>query len=95
VKHRLHSALSAARPSSNRKNAKKSTGPKTVEGRNVVRRNALKHGLTAETLVVEGEDAEAFRLMADEHIAVFGPATPSSSNSSRRSPSPPGGASAA
>jgi len=57
----------------NRKNAKKSTGPKTVEGRNVVRRNALKHGLTAETLVALGEDAEAFRLMADAHLAVFRP----------------------
>jgi len=64
---------SARKIAANRKNAKASKGPKTVEGRNVVRRNALKHGLTAETLVVEGEDAEAFRLMADAHLAVFRP----------------------
>ncbi len=64
---------SARKTAANRENAKKITGPKTVEGRNVVRRNALKHGLTAETLVVEGEDAEAFRQMAESHLAVFRP----------------------
>jgi hypothetical protein len=64
---------SARKTAANRKNAKKSTGPTSVTGRNVVRKNALKHGLTAETLVVEGEDAEAFRQMADAHLAVFRP----------------------
>jgi hypothetical protein len=38
-----------------------------------VRRNALKHGLTAEMLVVDGEDADAFRIMADAHLACFQP----------------------
>jgi DNA polymerase II small subunit/DNA polymerase delta subunit B len=33
---------------SNRKNAKKSSGPRTVEGRNAVRRNALRWGLTVD-----------------------------------------------
>jgi len=65
--------ISARKAAANRRNASKSTGPKSVDGRNVARRNALKHGLTAETLVVEGEDAEAFRLMADSHLAVFRP----------------------
>ncbi len=64
---------SARKIAANRKNAKKSTGPRSVEGRNVVRRNALRHGLTAETLVVEGDNAEAFRLMADAHLAAFLP----------------------
>jgi len=31
----------------NRKNAQKSTGPKTPEGRAAVRLNGVKHGLTA------------------------------------------------
>jgi len=57
----------------NRKNAAKSSGPKTVEGKRISRSNALKHGLTAETLVALGEDAEAFQHMADEHLAVFRP----------------------
>ncbi len=64
---------SARKTAANGRNAKKSKGPRTVEGRNVARRNALKHGLTAETLVVEGEDADEFRFTADAHGAVFRP----------------------
>ncbi len=64
---------SARKIAANRQNSKKSAGPKSAQGRSVARRNALKHGLTAETLVVEGEDAQAFRLMADKHLAVFRP----------------------
>lgn len=36
----------------NRRNALKSTGPKTAEGKAVVRLNALQHGVTAEAAVV-------------------------------------------
>ena len=36
----------------NRANAKKSTGPKTEAGKARSRRNAWKHGLTAETLII-------------------------------------------
>ncbi|MGO9471205.1 MAG: hypothetical protein ACLQIB_22240 [Isosphaeraceae bacterium] len=64
---------SARKTAVNRENAKNSTGPKTVKGRSIGRRNALKHGLTAETLVVEERDAEAFRLMAEAHRAVSRP----------------------
>jgi len=39
----------------------------------VVRRNALKHGLAAQVVVGFGEDAEAFRVMADAHLAAFRP----------------------
>jgi hypothetical protein len=34
----------------NRRNALKSTGPRTEAGKQVSRRNALRHGLTAETV---------------------------------------------
>lgn len=47
----------------NRENALKSTGPKTPEGKSRSSMNALKHGLSAQTMVVPGEDAaqlEAF-----------------------------------
>lgn len=48
----------------NRENAKKSTGPKTLEGKAVVRLNAVKHGILASEAVIragEGvEDAQAF-----------------------------------
>ncbi|MFH2035311.1 MAG: hypothetical protein ABIJ45_02820 [Candidatus Zixiibacteriota bacterium] len=37
---------------SNRKNAQKSTGPKTEEGKDAVRMNAFKHGLFAKDIVI-------------------------------------------
>ena len=44
----------------NRKNATKSTGPKTPEGKAKVAQNATKHGLTATTDVIKGESQEQF-----------------------------------
>jgi hypothetical protein len=43
----------------NRRNAQKSTGPRTEEGKERSRRNALKHGLSGAGLVVPEEEAEA------------------------------------
>jgi hypothetical protein len=55
---------------SNRRNALKSTGPKTPEGKDAVRLNALKHGLRSEEILLPGEDEEALRdlgeLLRDE-----------------------------
>src|SRR5215471_6521924 len=45
----------------NRRNALKSTGPKTDAGKEVSRRNAVRHGLTAETVIGALEDAEDYR----------------------------------
>ena len=44
----------------NRRNAQKSTGPKTDEGKAASSRNALKHGLTAQQLILFDETAEDF-----------------------------------
>jgi hypothetical protein len=44
----------------NRRNAQRSTGPKTLEGRAVSRMNALKHGLTAEHILLFDEVLEDF-----------------------------------
>src|SRR5436190_16975426 len=44
----------------NRRNASLSTGPVTVEGKQRSRRNALRHGLTAETIIGALEDAEDY-----------------------------------
>ena len=45
----------------NRRNALKSTGPKTEAGKRVLRCNAARHGLTAETVIGALEDAEDYK----------------------------------
>jgi hypothetical protein len=60
----------------NRRNAQKSTGPKTPEGKARVSRNALRHGLTAEVAIIEGEDENEFnQFQADfyDHLQPHGP----------------------
>jgi hypothetical protein len=44
----------------NRRNALKSTGPTTPEGKERSRCNAVRHGLTAETVIAALEDAEDY-----------------------------------
>ena len=45
----------------NRRNALKSTGPTTQEGKDRSRRNAIRHGLTAETVIAGLEDTEDYQ----------------------------------
>jgi hypothetical protein len=45
----------------NRRNARKSTGPTTEEGKQRSRCNAVRHGLTAETVIGALEDAEDYK----------------------------------
>jgi hypothetical protein len=49
----------------NQQNAARSTGPKTAEGKQKSRANALKHGLTAELLVLPNEDPQALQEQID------------------------------
>ncbi len=49
-----------AKTHANRRNALRSTGPKTQRGKAASRLNALRHGLTAETVVLPNEDADAY-----------------------------------
>jgi hypothetical protein len=54
---------SEAQIAANRLNAQKSTGPKTAQGKAAVARNPLRHGMTAETVVLFDEleaEFEAF-----------------------------------
>jgi len=61
---------SPARLASNRRNALRSTGPRTAEGKERSRSNALKHGLTGEGVAISTEDSAAvagrFEALRDE-----------------------------
>jgi hypothetical protein len=47
-------------------NARRSTGPRTSAGKARSRMNAWKHGLTAEKVVIPGEDAEQLKAIRRE-----------------------------
>jgi hypothetical protein len=55
----------------NRGNVLRSTGPKTEAGKRRSRRNAVRHGLTAETLVVALEDIEDYQAFEAAIIADY------------------------
>ena len=56
----------------NRRNARNSTGPITQDGKQRSRCNAVRHGLTAETVIGALEDAEDFKAFEAAVIADYG-----------------------
>jgi hypothetical protein len=60
---------------SNRRNAQKSTGPKTDSGKQRASRNAIRHGLTAETVIQLLEDPEDYCAFELAVTADYDPAT--------------------
>src|SRR5580698_10263444 len=55
----------------NRRNARKSTGPITEKGKLQSRCNAVRHGLTAETVISALEDAEDYKAFEAAIIADY------------------------
>ncbi len=60
----------------NRRNAQKSTGPRTSEGKAIVSQNAIKHGLLARQAVISSESQADFDLYRDQILAELAPASP-------------------
>jgi hypothetical protein len=60
----------------NRSNARKSTGPRTAEGKAAVAQNAVKHGLSGRLDVVKGEDQAEFDLHREAMLGELAPAGP-------------------
>src|SRR6516164_4234963 len=65
----------AERAEINRNNAKKSTGPRTHEGKERSKFNATTHGMAAKTLVLPGEDGAAFARKLDTWMFEWQPAS--------------------
>jgi hypothetical protein len=63
----------AAQINANRANALKSTGPRTLEGKGMSRFNALNHGLDAASIVIPGEDPDAYNRLAADYRYEFQP----------------------
>ncbi len=59
----------------NRKNARKSTGPRTHAGKARACLNAVTHGLTAQTLILPDEDPRAYQARLDAWAADLRPCT--------------------
>jgi hypothetical protein len=60
----------------NRRNAQRSTGPGTAEGKARSSRNNLRHGLTGQITVLPEEDRDAHDAFCNRLIAGFQPKTP-------------------
>ncbi len=52
----------------NRRNARKSTGPRTPEGKAVSSQNATSHGIYCRDVVLDGEDQRRFDLLGNSYI---------------------------
>ena len=64
---------SAWKTKSNQRNAAKSSGPKSATGRKRAALNAVKHGLTAMTPVLDDEDPEAYAERRERLLAQLRP----------------------
>ena len=60
----------------NRRNALKSTGPRSRKGKTAISQNAIKHGLFARQAVISSESQDDFELYRDWMLAELAPAGP-------------------
>ena len=75
---RVYTVASAAQIEANRRNAQKSTGPKTERGKARARRNAITHGMTARTImpVLPQKDPKELEDRTQQAITAMKPRNP-------------------
>ena len=59
----------------NRANAQKSTGPKTLEGKQRTAMNAVKHNLTGQSLILQPDEMDAYNRLTNALISDLKPRT--------------------
>ena len=62
-----------AQSEANRRNALLSTGPKTIDGKKASSKNAIRHGLLSENIVLLDEDREEFDRFRDDLASQLAP----------------------
>ena len=65
-KKRKRATATRRQIAANRANGARSTGPRTLEGKEVVARNAIRHGLTSRNVLLPGDDPTEYRAFADD-----------------------------
>ena len=65
--------IPSTRAEINRRNAQRSTGPKSQPGKERSRFNPLKHGCRARLPILPGEDPDAYQSRIDVRITKFHP----------------------
>src|ERR1043165_6364362 len=65
--------ISEARLRANRENAKKSTGPRTPEGKQRSSLNATRHSILAQVIHLPKEDMAAYNKFTSEYVASLAP----------------------
>ena len=69
-------SISDKQLAANQANAQKSTGPRTPEGKRKSSQNALKHGVLARAILIEGEDERGFFNLCKAYEWEYKPQTP-------------------
>jgi hypothetical protein len=71
----MSSTLNVVQMEANRRNAQKSTGPRTEAGLKISSLNALRHGLTSRVVVLPSEDLDAYKTFSEKFLASLAPET--------------------
>ena len=66
-------SISAVQLVANQNNAKKSTGPVTVQGKQTVSNNALKHGVFSKSLILADEDPDEYKSLLEQLLQELHP----------------------
>lgn len=74
--NRRRMSISDKQRTANQANAQKSTGPRTEEGKRKSSQNALKHGVLAKAILIEGECEQGFLNLCKAYEREYNPQTP-------------------